>query len=54
MKREIKKVDIKTYLDSQTIYVDADHETIGKIAAYVMELNIENLKAKKDENKQGN
>ena len=47
----IEKIEIIDYNTFQTLYVKGDKETIGKIAAFVAELNNENLKTKKDEQK---
>ena len=45
----IEEITVKDYGRVQTLYVKGDKETIGKIAAFVTELNNENLKTKKDE-----
>ena len=49
MVTEIKLCDYGSF---ETIYIKADKESIGKIAAFVAELNNEQIKTKKDENKQ--
>ena len=48
-KNVIEKVELMTFGDWQTIYIKGDLISIGKIAAFVSELNNENLKTKKDE-----
>ena len=45
----IEKLEIISYTNFQTIYVKANKETIGKIAAFVTELNNQPIKTKKDE-----
>ena len=45
----IEKIEILDYNSFQTIYVKSDKETIGKIAAFVTELNNQQIKIKKDE-----
>ena len=45
----ITEIKVDSYTSFETIYIKADKESIGKIAAFVAELNNEQIKTKKDE-----